>query len=345
MSPYKRGKKWVGQVRKESQRRQKLFQSMKGALDWEAEMRNADWKTRTEYSLGQWANEYLSYAKTKFRDKTYREKRSVFRRLFESIEARLPVQRLSAGNCLSYLRHQAETRSGHAANKDRKNLIAAWNWGFRYLCLPVKNPWQVDRFSETRQKRYVPPERDFWKVYEVAEGEDQMMLLTYLHTAGRRGEIFQLRWEDVDFGDSQIRLGTRKRTDGSLEWDWLPMTDELYHVLLAHRQKSDSEWVFPNPKTGGAYVERGKWMRRLCKKASVRAFGTHAIRHLTGSILADSGEPIARIQAIYRHKRLITTERYLHRMADIRQSLKVLEKRGKVIYVGKEEVDVKNKVN
>jgi hypothetical protein len=28
-----------------------------------------------------------------------------------------------------------------------------------------------------RQPRYVPPEEDFWKVYEKAEGQDKVMLL------------------------------------------------------------------------------------------------------------------------------------------------------------------------
>ena len=80
---------------------------------------------------------------------------------------------------------------------------------------------------EIRHPRYVPPEEDFWKIYEVAEGQDKVMLLTFLHLAARRGEIFRLTWADVDFGNDRIRLWTRKRKDGSFEWDLLPMTKEL----------------------------------------------------------------------------------------------------------------------
>ena len=243
---------------------------------------------------------------------------------------RWPSRTLKPGQALLYLQKQAQKRSGYAANKDRKNLLAAWNWGIKYMALPAPNPFLVDKFPEERQRRYIPPEDDFWKVYEVAEkGQDKLMLLAYLHTAARRSELFRLRWEDVDFGEGTIALGTRKRMDGTLEYDYLPMTDELYHEMLKHRQQSQSEWVFPNPETDQPFVARRLWMRGLCKNAKVKAFGLHAIRHLTASILANAGEPAIKIQAILRHKSLATTERYLHRLADLKPALQVLSSKRK----------------
>ena len=100
-----------------------------------------------------------------------------------------------------------------------------------------------------------------------------------------------------------------------MEYDWLPLTGELYQELADWKEEQGGgEFVFPNPETGRPWFERGKWMRRLCRKAGVKPFGIHAIRHLTASILADSGEPIAKIQRILRHKRQATTERYLHQL-------------------------------
>lgn len=332
--PYKRGPKWVAQVRKNGKRREKKFNTRKEALDWEAEQRNLpeeNWKQETAtVCLLDWANTYMDYAKAKFSAKTHDEKKSVFRRFFKVVEATLSVEALRPGQTLAYLQKQAQERSGYGANKDRKNLLAAWNWGIKYMGLPAPNPFLVDKFPEKRQKRYLPPEKDFWKVYEIAqEGQDKIMLLAYLHTAARRSELFQLRWEDVDFGDGTIALGTRKRMDGTLEYDYLPMTDDLYHALFEHRQNCQSELVFPNPDTGEPFVARRLWMRGLCQNAEVKAFGLHAIRHLTASILANAGEPAIRIQAILRHKSLATTERYLHRLTDIKPALQILSSKKK----------------
>lgn len=230
-----------------------------------------------------------------------------------------------------YLQAQAIQRSGYAANKDRKNLIAAWNWGGKYIDhFPSGNPCFVDRFPEIRQRRHVPPERDFWAVLAVAEtSQDKAMLLAYLHLGARRNEIFHLRWEDVDFAKQQIRLHTRKRKDGSLEYDYLPITGDLFAVLAEHRRIVDGEYVFPNPDTGIPYFERGKWMRRLCSAANVQPFGLHSIRHLTASILVQADIPLIDVQTVLRHKKLSTTERYVHRLKSVRTSLQVMNGRNK----------------
>jgi integrase len=183
----------------------------------------------------------------------------------------------------------------------------------------------VERFAEIKQSRYVPSESDFWKVYDVAETvQDKVMLLAYLHLAARRNEIFHLRWIDVDFSESKARLYTRKRKGGSLESDWLPLTDDLYHSLLDLKQTSTTEWVFPSPQTQTPYAQRNKWLWKLSAAANVKRFGIHSIRHLTASILAKSDVPMIDIQSILRHRNLATTERYIQRLSSLRPALKVL---------------------
>ncbi|MFH1217565.1 MAG: tyrosine-type recombinase/integrase [Pseudomonadota bacterium] len=63
-------------------------------------------------------------------------------------------------------------------------------------------------------------------------------------------------------------------------------------------------------------------MKNLCKRAGVKHFGLHAIRHMTASILAKEGVPMIDIQTILRHKNLSTTERYIRRIEAIRPAFK-----------------------
>lgn len=322
----KHGKtRWLGCVKKNGDRKQKLFETRTEALDWEARTRREMERQPVAIptvSLGEWATNYLNYAHTKFVEKTYREKRDVFKRFFSSVDPDLEVETFSPKHALAYLQAQAESRSGHAANKDRKNLLAAWGWAIKFHDFPPNPFLQVERFAETRQPRYVPPESDFWAIYEVADGQDQIMLLAYLHLAARRSELFKLTWQDVDFLNSRIRLGTRKRRDGSLEYDWLPMTGELKSALLEWwetRPHKSTQHVFVClEKTpfcreyyGKPFMSRQHLMPRLCARADVKRFGLHAIRHLTASALYQAGQPVAVIQAILRHKSPSTTERYL----------------------------------
>ncbi len=79
-----------------------------------------------------------------------------------------------------------------------------------------KNPFQeVMKFREERQPRYIPPEADFWKIYNTAEGQDKVMLAAFLYLAARRKEIFNLKWSDVDFENKRVRLWTQKRQGGT----------------------------------------------------------------------------------------------------------------------------------
>ena len=152
-----------------------------------------------------------------------------------------------------------------------------------------------------------------------------MMLLAYLHLAARKSELFRLTWDDVDFEENRLRLYSRKTKDGSWEEAWLPMTDDLRGSLVVHRGKEvDEKWVFTGPESGYPYTQRRHWLKNLCKRAQVRHFGLHGIRHLTASILAKAGTPMIDIQTILRHKHLTTTERYIRRLDSIRSVIQVL---------------------
>lgn len=324
--PYKKGTKWVGQVRKNQKRKEAIFKTRTEALDWETDQRKLpaeNWSKKTDMiCLFDWADQYLEYSE-KFSEKTFKEKQDVLRRFLKFAGAEYQVLSLTAGQALKFLQCEFKKRSGYAANKDRKNLVAGWNWGMKYMALPAPNPFLVDKFPEVRKARYIPPEKDFWTLYDSVTGQDKVMLLCFLHMAARRGELFRLRWDDFDFEERKVRLSTRKRKDGSLEFDWLPLTPELYDALLKHRQASEGPWVFTD-STGASYLKRQNWMKRVCKRAGVKYFGFHAIRHLTASILAKHNIPMIDIQAILRHKNLATTERYLKRMSNLRVALQVL---------------------
>ena len=346
----KRGRiRWMARVQKDGRIKQKLCDTKSEALKWEADQRDVDWsKTDTIFSLGEWAQRYLDHAQ-KYSAKTFDEKRRAFRELFAAKDrSGMPivnpsgdVLKLCPGNVLEALQVQFQERSGYAANKDRKNLVAAWNWGIKYLGLPRQNPCLVEKFPEERKPRYVPPEEDFWKVFELTSGQDRLMLLTFLHLGARRGEVFRLVWDDIDFSQKRIRLSTRKRMGGSLEYDWLPMTAELKRELLwwwEHRIFKhhpsvflcEDETAFTRDHYGKPFQYRQQFMKKLCVKAGVKHFGFHAIRHLTASILFQIGKPVSIIQAILRHKSPSTTERYLRSLGleETRSALDDLGKRG-----------------
>lgn len=341
----KRGKRrWRASIMVGGELRQKLYQdatrkSYREAVAWETEQKKEieGRQTATVYwTILSWSDEYLDFAKDRFSEKTYKEKKAAFGLLLKKFCPYHAVSDLEPADGMAYLQRQQKSRSGHAANKDRKNLAAGWEYGRKYLKgFPQGiNPFRaVEKFPEVESPRYVPPEEDFWAVYDATEGQDRVILLTFLHLAARRGEVWGIKIDDLDFSRDQIRLWTHKRKGGKKEADWLPMTGELKIALTEwlRVRPVKADYLFVCLETlpcladlyGKPFVTRQKLMKRLCRRAGVKPFGLHAIRHLTASTLYGKGYSLAHIQAVLRHKNPKTTERYLRKLGleQVREAL------------------------
>ena len=96
-----------------------------------------------------------------------------------------------------------------------------------------RNPvGKLRRLPHDRAQQYTPPTRDILLVLAAATREERVFLECFVSPAARKSEIFRLTWlDDINFERRQIRLGTRKTRDGSMEYEWLPMNDSLYDAL------------------------------------------------------------------------------------------------------------------
>ena len=71
-------------------------------------------------------------------------------------------------------------------------------------------------------------------------------------------------------------------------------------------------------------------MKGLCKKAGVRYFNFHALRHSGFSVMDNSGVPIGSIQRILGHEQRSSTEIHLQSIGESeRQAMAVFEEASK----------------
>jgi len=323
--PYKmKTGKWRAEKMIDGRRKTRTFSVKADALKWEAQQSADLWEQQTHTICWlEFCTAYLDWSRDRFSQKTFNEKRLSFKRSMKDIPPKIDASKITARHALDVLRRTAKEISGYAANKTRKNLAAAWHYGVRYYGFPADNPFlRVEKFAADSHPRYVPPEEDFWKVVDAAEdSRDRTFLLFLFYSAARVGEVFRLTWDDVDFPNHRVRLGTRKTRDGGLSYAWLPMTDGLYQAMAKHRLKSRSALVFVNKHTGQQYTVRQHFMESLCQKAGVQPFGFHAIRHLAATILAHSGLDLPTVQAMLRHQSPTTTARYIHSLGIDREKI------------------------
>ena len=174
------------------------------------------------------------------------------------------------------------------------------------------------------------------KVLLVADFDTQDYLYTIKDTMARVGEINRLRWSDVNLKDKYVVLYTRKKKGGHLTPRKIPMTTKLYDILLRRYENRDKtkHWVFwhrywdRNEKiwVDKPYKDRKRMMENLCKKADVKYFRFHALRHSGASLMDNAGVNTGSIQRILGHENRSTTDIYLHSIGEAeRKAMDIFE--------------------
>ena len=322
--PYfeKKHKRYRAAVRYKRERFTATFQTKREAVEWENEKRKelkarAAKATPADILLMDFCLGYLDHS-LRYSEKTYKEKKLVCRRILERWDADVGVNQITPHMIHEYLLEQSQLRSANASNKDRKNLLAQWNWGKRIMGLKNNPIAATDPLPHDVAPQEVYVEDEILSLLLAANRKNQLILLLFLETAGRRNEIFNLTVQDINMERQQVRLWTRKTRDGSREGEWLPISKRLADEIkwsLDTRPLKKNIWLFPNPKTGKPYVDPRKWLARLCKRAEVRNLGFHAFRRYVASILDDKHKASRKsIQKLLRHKKESTTERYLYQI-------------------------------
>ncbi len=129
-----------------------------------------------------------------------------------------------------------------------------------------------------------------------------------LYTGLRKGELFKLKWDDVDLEHGLITVrdpkGGRTIT--------IPISDAALYVL--RNLKRRSEFIFPGMDGKQRKHFRKPW-ERIKKAAGLpRDFRFHGLRHHFASTLVSNGIDLAIVKELLTHKDIATTQRYAHLM-------------------------------
>jgi integrase len=151
--------------------------------------------------------------------------------------------------------------------------------------------------------------------------QDAAIYLTAALSGLRRGELLALRWEDVDFEQSSIRVfegysANRAGKPKSRKSRTLPMVDKVAGALSDLKDRSartaKGDLVFVSRE--GTHVDGSALRRRYhstLDAAGLRRLRFHDLRHTFGS-LAINVASIVQVQAWMGHADIQTTMRYLH---------------------------------
>jgi integrase len=130
-----------------------------------------------------------------------------------------------------------------------------------------------------------------------------------LFTGMRRGEMFKLKWRDIDFNRGFINI---KDPKGGPDQK-IPLNDAARELLKSH-PRTKSPYVFPG-RGGRQRTDIKHQVNRIKEEAGLPADfrALHGLRHVYASMLASSGEVgMYTLQKLLTHKDPKMTQRYAH---------------------------------
>ncbi len=240
--------------------------------------------------------------------------------LIENITER-EIERWRAG--LTGTRKGREAISNKTKNHQLVLLHAIFSRAVKLYGLPSNPLANVDRYRvrPSGDIEVFSPE-EIWSLVRAAASEiDGTIFLTAAFTGLRRGELLGLRWRDIDFDASTIRVRAsyaagKLTTPKSGKVRAVPMAPHVATALarLGERQRfiGDDDFVFAGeaglPLDGDALSSR---YRDALARAGLRPLRFHDLRHTFGTRMIAKAD-IRRVQEWMGHADIQTTMKYLH---------------------------------
>lgn len=138
-------------------------------------------------------------------------------------------------------------------------------------------------------------------------------VLVSVNTGVRQGELLQLKWENVDFDQKTLTVvGSTSKTGKTRH---IPLNDEALSILRGWKKQSGVRsfdgYVFPS-LDGEPMSEIGKSWEGLLKRARVKKFRWHDLRHTFASKLVMAGVDLNTVRELLGHSDYKMTLKYAH---------------------------------
>ena len=124
-------------------------------------------------------------------------RQAVFRRFLAHV-GNVPVEDLGPDHVEDYLLTRP---TNHNFNKERTELLVLFSWALKRRLVNYNPVAAVDKLKVEKTKKVIPTPKEMAKIL-MAAGKDRPFLLVLFHTMARVDEVQRLKWEDVNFTET-----------------------------------------------------------------------------------------------------------------------------------------------
>ena len=218
---------------------------------------------------------------------------------------------------LQYRLHNTPTMANRVVDMLSRLFNMAEAWG---VAPEGGNPCRfVKKYKERSCERFLSEEefRRLGRVLDEVEAEGKVSasavaaIRLLMLTGCRRGEIMNLRWEDVDLEAGELRLRDAKTGPRQVA-----LSPAAVRVLSAIPRHADNPWVIAGRKPGTRLGNPNSSWLVVRGRADLKDVRLHDLRHSFASRALALGESLSMIGKLLGHRKVQTTARYAHLAQD-----------------------------
>ena len=314
MSIYRRGRIWW--IDFYDQKRNRVQESSQSTNKRDAErllnLRKSEtlrgvFRRPVKVTLAEFGKRYMEHAKANKR--SWLRDEQMLEHLQKFFGAGRQLSDIGAADIENYKLQRRTSVSGSTVNRElallKRMFNLATDWDLYQDANPVK---KVKFFRELNTGLRVLSEEEEQKFLQHATPYVQDVARFALNTGFRIGEIFSLRWSQVDM-EKRIISVLAAKTGKVRE---VPINVETLRVLQAWQHNKRNEFVFYNSETGRPFVDLKAGFTLACRKAGITGVSWHTLRHTFASRLVKRGVDIVTVKELLGHSSITVTMRYTH---------------------------------
>ena len=149
-----------------------------------------------------------------------------------------------------------------------------------------------------------------------------------LHTGCRKQELLGLEWSRVDLRENLIYLEGRNTKSGkrrSIPLNQIARSTLVRRLRFRAEYCPDSIWVFAH-RDGTRIKDVRRAFTTACKRAGIKDFRIHDLRHTCAAWLVSAGAPLSEVRDLLGHSSVTMTEKYAHLAPEnVRAAVRLLE--------------------
>lgn len=310
MRKYKRGQIWYVDYYYEGRRTRKKVGSEKDAENAlaaiKADILRGEYRFKKDRKIRfeGFAKEYLDYAKINKR--SWRRDESSLIRLLPHFKDML-LSKITPLHIEEYKKIRLDKVKPSTINRELTCLKHMFTIAERFRKFDDKNPVKEVKFFQERQYiMRILDGKEIKRLINASTGYLRAMIILALNTGMRKGEILNMKWNDVDFIEDYIYI---KETKSNVIRK-IPMNSIVRATLKGIKREND--FVFCSSKTGTRFIDFFRSFKTACRKVGITDLRFHDLRHTAATLMVMGGIDLVTVSQILGHSTIQMTMKYAH---------------------------------